>query len=115
MTPTQSALDFSRPLPAEVVSRRDDGIARAAANAGRAWQERALGYVREFIACGNRGPFLCEDVRAFAEARGIAEPPTRRAWGAVMQAAAAGGIVRSAGTMRARSSNGSHKVAWVAA
>jgi len=103
----QLAIDFA-------ATRRDLGIERGAANAGSVWQRRALGYVREFIALGNRGPFLCEDVRAFAEAAGLPNPPTKRAWGAVMRDARQAGLIRNVGYAPANSSNRSPKVSWLA-
>lgn len=94
--------------------RRDLGIARAERHAGHDWQERAIGYLLEWIATGNRGPFMCEDVRAFAERRGLESPPTKRAWGGVMRAAKDRCIVQAIGYAPANSSNRSPKVQWTA-
>lgn len=110
---TQLSLDLTARRAAE--HRRETGIARAQRNAGHDWQERAIGYLLEWIAAGNRGPFLCEDVRAFAERSGLDAPPTKRAWGAVMTAAKGRGVVRAVGYAPANSSNRSPKVSWVAA
>lgn len=109
----QSALELPPREAAE--ARRDAGIARSAANAGPEWQERAVGYVREFVALGNRGPFLCEHVREFAERSGLPVPPSRTAWGAVMRRAAAAGVVCARGYAPANSSNRGPKSQWFAA
>lgn len=116
---TQLALVLAPPerAPSATVAarkRRDRGMARAADHAGAEWARRAEGYLREFIALGNRGPFLCEDVRAFAEAHGCPTPPTGRAWGPVMQQAKRDGIVAFHDYAPANSSNGSPKVRWIA-
>lgn len=97
-------------------ARRDAGIARSSDNAGAEWRERAIGYVREWVARGNRGAFLCEDVRSFAESRGFEAPPTKKAWGAVVQRAARENIIRRAPCqyLLANSSNRSPKCAWEA-
>lgn len=89
------------------------GLAQVAESSGAAWRERALGYVREFVARVN-GPFLAEDIREFAQERGFADPPDARAWGVVMQRAAREHIVQSFAYAPARSSNGSPKVLWKA-
>jgi hypothetical protein len=64
---------------------RDDGMARAANHADQvvpSWQERALAFLRDYAA--SHADFICEDVRQYAEARGLPTPPDGRAWGAVM-------------------------------
>lgn len=106
---SQFAIDFAS-------TRRDLGIARSERSAGDAWQDRAIGYVKEWIARGNRGAFLCEDVRCFAESRGFEAPPTKKAWGAVVQRAARENIIRRAPCryLPANSSNRSPKCAWEA-
>lgn len=95
-------------------ARRELGIARSELNSGPAWQSRATGYVREWIARGNRGPFLCEHVRAFAEADGFPLPPSRTAWGAVMRRAAREGLIYADGYAPANSSNRGPKSQWFA-
>ncbi len=78
---------------------RDEGMVRAAEHADRlhaAWQDRAMGFLKEFIASANRHDahyFSAEEVYAFAERRGLPKPPDRRAWGVVMVRAVKAGIV----------------------
>jgi len=103
----QLSIDFA-------VTRRDLGMARAELSAGAEWQRRALGYVREYCAT-HGGSWLAEDVREFAEARGFAAPPTKKAWGPVMQQARRAGIVRAVGYAPSRASNMSPKCLWLAA
>lgn len=94
-------------------ARRDEGIARSAKSAGKLWHERALGFVCEFAARRQTWErFMCEDIREWAESSGLDVPPTRKAWGAVMQDAKRKRIVNSYGFAPARSSNLSGKVQW---
>lgn len=83
---------------------RDEGMAKAAAHADRlheAWQERAMGFLKEFsIRCwasASQHNFTAEDVYDYAERYGLPRPPDRRAWGAVMTKAAKQGIIRKVG------------------
>lgn len=103
----QLAIDFAR-------ARRDDGIARAGEHAGHAWKRGARGYLLEYVAT-HTGPFLAEDVRGYAEARGFEIPPDGRAWGAVFRSAARDNVIRKVGYAPAKSSNLSPKVQWTAA
>lgn len=100
----QLAIDFA-------AARRDLGIERAGSHAGEAWKRRARGYLLEYLV-GRAGPFMAEDVRDFAEGRGLDVPPDGRAWGAVFQAAARERLIRKLGYAPARSSNLSPKVQW---
>lgn len=93
---------------------RDVGMARVERSAGTEWQRLALGYLSEYVA-RHLSPFLAEDVREWAEARGLPAPPNEKAWGPVMQAARRAGIVWPCGYAPARSSNGAPKVRWEAA
>lgn len=90
----QTALDFSGE------SLKRDGIRRAAQHAEDVspnWNERALGYLKEYIA--HRGNFIfpAEDARVYAESRGFDTPPSKRAWGAVINAAKNQGLIRHSG------------------
>ena len=102
-------------LPLQVVEkRRDDGIQRAADHAGDMWQKYARGYLMEYLST-NPGPFLGEQLRWFAEDRGLPFPPDGRAWGTVLQSAARAGLIRKVGYAPAKSSNLSPKVQWAPA
>lgn len=77
---------------------RDDGIARASEHADNVvptWSMVARGYMELFARRGT--DFMAEDVRAYAESRGFALPPDRRAWGSIFQRAAKKGIIRRVG------------------
>jgi len=76
----------------------EQGAAAAAEHADAEspnWQDDALEMVRVFFAQFNEG--MVEDVRAFAESRGFTQPPSKRAWGAVICKAARLGIVKKNG------------------
>ena len=80
---------FCSAVQAERISR-DCGIAMSAANAERThggWHEQALAFFIDFVA-STPHPFMSEDVRDAAELAGLPKPPDRRAWGAVVLAAA---------------------------
>ncbi len=100
----QLALTFAR-------ARRDDGIQRSGDHAGDNWRRGARGYLLEYLASRD-GPFMAEDVREFAEARGFQRPPDGRAWGVVFQSAAREHLIVKVGYAPARSSNLSPKVQW---
>jgi hypothetical protein len=102
-------------LPIDFVrARRDDGIQRSGDHAGDDWRRWARGYLMEYIAA-HSGPFLAEDVRAFADACHFQHPPDGRAWGIVLRNAAREGLVVKVGYAPAKSSNLSPKVQWRAA
>lgn len=92
-------------------ARRDLGIERSGNHAGEAWKRRARGYLLEYVAT-HAGSFMAEDVREFAEQRGLDHPPDERAWGSVMQSAARERLIVKDGYAPARSSNLSPKVQW---
>lgn len=93
---------------------RDVGMARVERSAGAEWQRLALGYLREFLS-RHDAPFMAEDVREWAEERGLPAPPNEKAWGPLMQRARRDGIVRPCGYGLANSSHRSPKVRWSAA
>lgn len=67
---------------------RDEGMRRAADHADRkvpSWQEMALDYLVDYSKAFNE--FLVEDVREWAHDHGLPEPPSARAWGAVISTA----------------------------
>ena len=65
------------------------------------WSDRAYALVVEFIHTHRYGAHLtCEDVRAFADKRGLPKHDEGRAWGAVMLRAGRAKLVRNTGTVR---------------
>lgn len=92
--------------------RRDDGIDRAAENAGLAWRLAARAYLVEYLLRIGSADFLAEDAREYAEGMGLEDPPDGRAWGAVVLEARRAGVIRKVGAAPARSSNLSYKTLW---
>lgn len=90
--------------------RRDEGMQRTALNSGPQWQSSALTFVRAYAE--KKAFFLTEEVRQFAEARGLAVPPSKKAWGPVMKLAARRKLIKADGFALANSSNRSPKVLW---
>lgn len=89
------------------------GMTRAVEHADRTtdgWRFQALSLLVAY-AHEVRKPFLVEDARRWAEARGLEPPPDGRAYGAVVRMAARR-VLKQAGYGPAASSNGSPKVLW---
>lgn len=77
---------------------RDAGIEQAANNANahhESWTENALGFLRKYLSY-TATEFQAEDVR-MAGLNVLPEPPSNRAWGAVMAAAVKAGLIRKTG------------------
>ena len=95
--------DFVAGVHQQLADLAELGKARAADHAERespTWNDRALGYFREFAARGE--PFTTEDVRERADKDGLPLPPDKRAWGAVASRAVRLGIIDSVGPIRAK-------------
>lgn len=77
------------------------GIYRAVKHADdvqKDWQIMAYEMLLEFIEFSDGKPFMCEEVRAFASKNSsLQEPPTNRAWGAVIHRAKGNGIIKHCG------------------
>lgn len=74
---------------------RDVGMAQAVDHADAvdpSWSDVAMEYVKVFARRGCE--FMGEDVRTYAQERGMPEPPDRRAWGAVLVRAAKRGLIK---------------------
>jgi hypothetical protein len=98
---------------------RDEGMATAIAHAERdapGWGRAALLMVEAF--CKNLGqlPFMNEDVRVYAYARGLPLPPDDRAWGGVMRTALLHKVVRQIGTRPVKAASGHRgpRALWIA-
>lgn len=74
------------------------------------WQETALVMLDDYRKDRGQWPFLTEQFRDYALARGLTVPPTLRAFGAVMLAAQARGKVKAGGYDLDR--HGSPKTLW---
>jgi hypothetical protein len=75
------------------------------------WSKQAYAYLMQFARL-HHNPFLVEDVRAYAEKKGLTPPPDGRAWGHIVQTARRAKQITSCGFGIAKSSNGSPKVLW---
>lgn len=99
--------------------RAQEGAEQAAYHADRvhaAWQMRALSMFFTYMLEHPGKTFMTEDVRWWAEDRGLPEPPDRRAWGAVTMAAKRRKMIRFFGyaPQKAANAHGSPKSVWVA-
>ena len=87
-----------------------EGMEAAAAHAERdteGWNRMAYeAFVR--YAHASKEPFMTEEVRWYAEALGVPEPPDNRAWGAVAMKARRAGLIVSLGYAPQQSVN-AHK------
>jgi hypothetical protein len=104
----QRSLDF-----AAATTRRDAGMASSAAHAERVhaeWCADAMAALLRFAR--TREHFLAEEYVADALARGLTEPPDRRAFGSILQRAARAHVIAHDGFAAAATSNGSAKVRW---
>lgn len=96
--------------------RREIGMDRVAAKAQRVapgWMDHAFVLLQRYAA-QQRTPFLGEQFRAWAHARGLARPHDDRAFGPLMTRAAKAGVIVRAGFAPSASSNGSAKPLWQA-
>lgn len=87
---------------------RDAGIEKAITHANETndnWSERAYRFLLDFIK--TRNVFMCEDVRA-ASMRNVPEPPSKRAWGAIILKAAKSGMIIQSGYNKVKNAN-AHK------
>lgn len=107
----QIAIDFTK-----AQERADAGIESSGAHADRVedgWRYQALALLTAFANEVGR-PFVVEEARAYAEQRGLPDPPDARAYGSVVRLARAKGRIKRVGYAPAASSNGSPKCQWIA-
>jgi len=79
-------------------SAKDKGIQQAVDHADAvypSWSEKAYKFLTDFID-KNACSFMAEDVR-MESAAVIPEPPSKRAWGAIILRAAKSGLIRKVG------------------
>jgi hypothetical protein len=60
------------------------------------WKQTALRFVKKFVSYTS-GEFMTEDVRMASLNGGVPEPPSKRAWGAVIVEAAKNGWIKRKG------------------
>lgn len=60
------------------------------------WYDNAYSIMQEFINLNNDKKFMCEDVRDFAKDK-ITQPPTNRAWGAIILRAKKDKLIKPCG------------------
>lgn len=103
--PCQRALPFGDPPKRRdakrAKARRDRGIERAIVHAEDVkpgWGERSYTELAAFLAQHEPSrTFMGEDVRFFADERGLDQPPHLRSWGAVLTRAARAGLIVKVG------------------
>lgn len=87
---------------------RDEGILVSVLKADQVtedWSIKAFSALKHFAQC-NRGEFMCEQVRQYAAAHlSLPEPPSKRAWGAVMLMGAKEGIIKQTGYGKTKSAS----------
>lgn len=87
-----------------------EGMTRAVEHADREienWSDRAMQYLRIFAQMERR--FMSEQVRAWAEEKGLESPPDPRAWGAVMRRAVIERLVRADGYEPSKNPKAHHR------
>lgn len=90
---TQTAIDFSRTLTQAGIKQASESAERL--NAG--WNDQAFNYLKVFVNSRKENEtFMCEDIREDSSTV-VPEPPSKRAWGAVMRRAIAAGLIRRVG------------------
>lgn len=60
------------------------------------WADKAYIKLKEYLIITNGNQFMCEDVREYAS-KSISEPPSKRAWGAIIVKAKKEGIIEHCG------------------
>lgn len=81
---------------------KQQGQARAADRTGYAWREQALYFLSLYTiplrdGYGGSDEFTMDDFRTYAEARGLCQPASLNAWGALPRSAVARGMIRATG------------------
>ena len=97
---------------------RDEGINKALANADKQvlnWSEQAFNLFSEYCDLNQGKEFMTEDMRWFAEERGLPPPPDKRAWGGVTRMAMAKKMIVSNGyaPQKAVNAHKAPKTVWV--
>ena len=78
---------------------KNAGIYKAVSHADSVhddWSDRAYAVLKDFLTIADGKTFMCEDVREFAS-NYLPEPPTKRAWGAIIMRARKNGIIQHCG------------------
>lgn len=81
-------------LPSE--EARDRGMEKAVGHAQSVclyWDIWAMDYLKKYIDQVT-GPFMTEDFRNWAEAKGLQSPPSKRAYGSIIQKASKNGLIQ---------------------
>mgnify|MGYP006266456689 CR=1 FL=1 len=73
------------------------------------WSEKAFKMLQRYLQTFEAGyEFLAEQARLFAEANGLPEPPSKRAWGGIIIRAAKLNLIESTGKTRKVSNSRAH-------
>lgn len=98
--PLQQELNFDQ---AKV--NANDGMNRAVLNAEShdpEWAAQAYDFLKAFLQCVGPNEFMAEEVRTMAAKTGFTQPPSNRAWGAVIQRASRDGIIEFVGYQKTK-------------
>ncbi len=79
--------------------QKNIGMLAAEANANRkvsGWSRYAFNILTEFLTSVT-GTFMAEDVRKFADGKGLMNPPSQRAWGGIITRAQHAGLIKNVG------------------
>lgn len=98
---------------------RDAGIQQAIDHANQVhenWQERAYIQLVDYLKL-NKGEFMAEELREWAEGKGFPEPPHARAWGAIIMRAARANLIRKVriGNVKNVKAHNAHAAVWQSA
>lgn len=88
---------------------RDAAIETAISHADHAhsgWSVEAYEYLCRYAEIAT--DFTCEDVRLYAEKKGLPKAPTARAWGGIMRHGSMAGVIRHTGIYRPISDPSNH-------
>jgi len=103
----QGKIDFDRPVEKTGEELRDEGIQKAVEHADEvheSWSDKAYQFLLDY---DPQSEFMTEDLRQ-ASTRYLPEPPSLRAWGAVVVRAVKNGVIQRVG-YRAVSNNKAHR------
>lgn len=83
----------------EAIAAKEAGMQQAEDSANSVhpnWSDDAFALLQAFVKQAH-GHFMCEDIRAYAEANGLAVPPSKRAWGNIIVRANKAGLLKAIG------------------
>ncbi len=94
------------------MKKTKSAVATPAAELNDEWMDKAFSAVCEFANTHIGEEHLAEEIRAFAQLRGVPAIKDSRAWGPILKKAEKNEVIEHAGYAPTVSSNGSPKVLW---